>query len=266
MKKMWAIGGIAGTLFVALVALIISFVSGNPEPTASPVPSRKPKLTIPANTIPVSERPYVTVRPTGGREVVLVMHDLKKKADSVDFELQYASGDKQEAAIGSLPMSTTFPVTKTILLGSKSGGGKITYHENVTGGMLTLSFYDENYKLENTWNYIEMKKSIESVGSKDGKFHFTFTKPEKSQQYMIVYQSPGLPAPIEGEIIAGPYSIAGVSEFTSAGSAEVRVSKEVSTATLHTWDGKEWSSKKVTVKDKLITEKATANLLFVVTE
>src|SRR6185369_11899706 len=198
-------------LIVALVVLLglaVWFFAFKGKKNMAATPTPKPKLSLPENVIPVSERPYVMIEPTASREVIFSVNDLKKSAKSVDFELEYSSADKEDAAIGSLNFTGSPPYSKTILLGSQSGGGKITYHEGVTGGTLTLTFYDENYKLSNEWAYVDNRKpSTGAFGSRDGKFSIETAKVLKSAPFVIVYNNPGLPKNVDQALLAGPYSI-----------------------------------------------------------
>jgi hypothetical protein len=210
--------------------------------TATTSPTPKPKLTLPANTIPLVERPFVTVEPTAAREVVLGIDTLPKAAESMDFELQYSSAEKEEAAIGSLNIGK-LPITKTILLGSQSGGGKITYHESVTGGSLVLSFYNPNYKLSQEWNYIDNRKSLTGFGSKDGKFNIETGKLFKGSAYVIVYNNPGLPKEVKQTVLAGPYSISGTTNIPDGKvTVSIRLPEAKTAALIQTWNGKEWKS------------------------
>lgn len=253
MKKNMRVAGIILLVtFLALTALLFLVRGSGKDKTASPTP--RPKLSLPVNQIPVSERPYITLAPTAGREVVLTIEDLKKRSESVDYELQYSAGDKEEAAIGSIDFLGGKDLhTKTILLGSKSGGGKITYHESVTGGSLVLTFYDENYKLSNEWSYVDNKKPQTVFYSRDGKFQINAGKLFNGSPYVVVYQNAGLPSPVEGELLGGPYSVAGTSQFPS-GKAEVTVRlSDDKPAEIIGWDGNMWKSFTTKVSEKEAT-------------
>lgn len=245
-------------LFVGIVVLgggaFLLMNKGKKAEKSSPSPTPKPKLSLPTNQVPVTERPFVMLEPTPAREVVMTIGDLQKKADSVDYELQYSAGNKEEAAIGSIDFSRgKAPYTKTVLLGSKSGGGKITYHENVTGGSLVLTFYNANYKLSNEWSYVDNKKPQTSFASRDGKFQIETGKLFKGSAYVIVFNNPGLPQTVEKPVLAGPYSIAGT---TSMQDGKVKVSLRLSDAkqaVIMAWTGKEWKSYPTKVDGKTAT-------------
>ncbi len=267
MKKISLIAG--GILFVSILIItgILVFIKAPGKKQISATPTPKPKLTIPANQIPVSERPYVMLSPTSGREVVLTLEGLRKKADSLEYELQYSAGDKEEAAIGSIdfaPGKTEY--IKTILLGSKSGGGKITYHENVTGGSLVMSFYNENYKLSNEWTYTDNKKPQKVFTSRDGKFEVTTEKLLNAYPYVIVYQNPGMPENVEKTLLAGPYSIS-TTQILPTGKVKVsmRLSEDKPVDIL-AWDGKAWKTYTAKVKEKIATAEVDLHSTYIAVE
>lgn len=239
---------VGGGVFVAMNML------GKSSKQVSASPTPKPKLSLPINQIAVSERPYITLEPTAAREVVMTIGELSKKAESVDYELQYSAGEKEEAAIGSVDFGRgKAPFTKTVLLGSKSGGGKTTYHDGVTGGTLVLTFYNANYKLSNEWAYIDNRKSLTSFGSRDGKFSIETGKMLKGSAYVIVYNNPGLPAALDKEILSGPYSLAST---TNVADGKVNVSMRLSDAkpaVIMGWNGKEWKSYPAKMDGKMVT-------------
>lgn len=240
MKKL-AIGLVV-TALVLVSVVVAFFVANKTKKLVQPSPTPKPKLSLPVNQIPLEERPFVTVEPTAAREVQLSIHSLPKVAESVDFELQYSAGDKEEAAIGSINLNGNPPYKKTILLGSQSGGGKITYHENVTGGTLVLTFYDPNYKLSQEWSYIDNRKPLTGFSSRDAKFQIETNNLFKGSAYVIVYNNPGLPAKVEETVLAGPYSVSGTTMIPNGKvTVSMRLTEE-KPAEIMGWDGKAWKS------------------------
>lgn len=242
-------GGLAGLLLSGCTL-------GKPSPTPTPKATPKPKLSQPANMIPVEERPFVNLIPTAGREVIIELGAPRKPANSADFELEYNAGEKVEAAIGALVMpEKDIPTSKTILLGSKSGGGKITYHEGVTGGTLTLSFFGPNgvkdgYKLANGWRYFDNKKPSALFSSQDVKFSVDVGKMLNSSPYVIIYQNPGIPGEKAwtGATLAGPYSIAGT-DGAADGKATVSITvSEGKKADIWAWNGTSWAKQETTMK------------------
>ena len=239
MKKLLI--GVLFFLIVAGVAVSGYLMFGKKKPVGQMLPTPRPKLTLPVNQVPVSQRPYVTLEPTAAREVRLSIDQLRKPTKEVEFELQYSAGEKEEAAIGSVNLEKGKPpYTKTILLGSQSGGGKITYHENVTGGTLVLSFYDENYKLSNEWSYLDNRKPQTSFHSRDGKFDIETAKLLNISPYIIVYQNPGLPKNTDKTLLAGPYSIAGTGILPSGKATLTMRLSDAKPVEIWGWTGSDW--------------------------
>lgn len=245
------------SLSCVLFGVLLSGCSlGKPTPTPTPKATPKPKLTQPANMIPVEERPFVHLVPTAGREVIIELGTPRKPANSADFELEYNSGEKVEAAIGSLMVPDSGkPTSKTILLGSKSGGGKITYHEAVTGGTLTLSFFapsgiKDGYKLANGWRYFDNKKPSASFSSQDAKFSVETGKLLNSSAYVILYQNPGIPGEKvwTGALLAGPYSLAGSADPAEGKVTVAMTVPEGKKAVLWGWNGASWAKQETVMK------------------
>ncbi|HZZ99024.1 MAG TPA: hypothetical protein VFG51_03760 [Candidatus Saccharimonadia bacterium] len=259
MKKNWVVLAVVAILLVGGGVFAFTKMKGGASKVA-PSGTPKPKLSLPVNVIPVSDRPFVTLTPTAAREVVIGVDKLKKQSDSVDFELEYSAIDKQEAAIGSLQLSGSAPFHKTLLLGSESAGGKITYHEGVTGGTLTLTFYNENYKLANDWAYIDNRKPTTGIFSaRDGKFDIDTAKLLKNAQFVIVFNNPGLPATEDKALLAGPYTIDATSGLPT-GKANVKMHlSEAKPATILGWNGTSW--KEFTTKTDGQTATATVDLM-----
>lgn len=254
---------------VVLVGIIgvVSMKKGKTSKEVVSTPTPRPKLTLPANTLPIEERPFVMIEPTAAREVVLSIQTLPKTADNVEFELQYSSAEKEEAAIGSINLNGKLPYTKTILLGSQSGGGKITYHENVIGGSLILSFFNPNYKLSQEWSYIDNRKSLTAFSSRDGKFQIETAKLFKGSAYVVVYNNPGLPGALPKAVLAGPYSIVGTTAVaTGKVQISIRLDQNKSAATIMAWNGKEWKSYSAKMDGKIASATVDLAKTYVVTE
>ncbi len=254
---------------VVLVGIIgvVSMKKGKTSKEAVSTPTPRPRLTIASNTVPIEERPFVMIEPTAAREVVLSIQTLSKTAENVEFELQYSSAEKEEAAIGSINLNGKLPYTKTILLGSQSGGGKITYHENVTGGSLVLSFFNPNYKLSQEWAYIDNRKSLTAFSSRDGKFQIETGKLFKGSAYVVVYNNPGLPAVLPKTVLAGPYSIVGTTVVaTGKVQVSIRLDQNKAVATIMAWDGKVWKSYPAKMDGKIATAIVDLAKTYVVTE
>lgn len=265
MKKLIIIA--IGLVVLVGIVGIVSMKKGKISKEIISTPTPRPKLTLPANTVPIEDRPFVMIEPTAAREVVLSVQSLPKTAESVEFELQYSSAEKEEAAIGSISLNGKLPYTKTILLGSQSGGGKITYHEKVTGGTLVLNFFNPNYKLSQEWAYIDNRKSLTDFSSRDGKFQIETGKLFKGSAYVVVYNNPGLPGALPKALLAGPYSIVGTTAVaTGKAQVSIRLDQSKSAGTIMAWDGKTWKSYPAKMDGKVATATVDLAKTYVVTE
>jgi hypothetical protein len=248
----WVVIAIIAVVLIAGGALVFAMKGKTTTVMASP--TAKPKLSLPINAIPVSDRPFVEVKPTAAREVTIVVGKLKKQSDSVDFELEYSSAAADQAAIGSLMLTGSGPFTKTVLLGSESAGGRITYNEGVTGGTLTLTFYNENYKLANQWAYFDNRKPGNGqFNSQDGKFEIDTAKLFKSQPFEIVYNNPGLPGTTDKTLLAGPYSIAGTDALPTGKVTITMHLSDAKPATIMGWTGSDWKELATTTNGQTAT-------------
>ena len=208
------------------------------------IPSTEP------NALPINERPYIKLSPSSGREVFIELSSLKKPASNVKFNLTYKTKDKTESAVGALniPSNATAITSKTVLLGTQSSRGAITYHDGVVGGTLSLGFSNENnkpyddYSLMSEWRYYDNKIPSNSFSSMDGKFSMMSGALFHSSPFIIVYQNPGIPdgQNVPGPILSGPYTLTTTGEIPM-GSVEVQLAvpseREVA---LYGWSGVNW--------------------------
>lgn len=164
----------------------------------------------PVNQLPIKERPFTSIIPRAdGREVMIVVDHLNS-ASEVEYELEYQAGKLLQGAFGKIDFSKEeAPVQRNILLGSCSAGGKCSYHEDVNGGTLLLRYLDgEVVALKGEWNFQLMSQQQGRFTSRDAKFTFDVGKNGLSARtFVIVAQTMGLPGPVDGEIIGGPYIV-----------------------------------------------------------
>src|SRR3990167_2995011 len=167
---------------ILLLVLILFSLTGC---TKKPPPSSTPKTNNePVNTVDIKDRPYVTLAPTvGGRhplgqEVTLTIHSVTLGSTLVEYELEYQAGTLIQGAFGTIDLTKeTPPVSKDLLFGSCSTGGKCAYHKDVTGGTLTLRFKGEqNFNLKSDWNLQTMADRGGKFSSRDGKFQLEVAK------------------------------------------------------------------------------------------
>lgn len=191
-------------LSIAALAGVIFFFLRKPKTETT---AENPKASLPINTIPVTDRPFVILTPdSSGRNITITL-DNTTLDELIEYELVYSAGDKQEGAFGRINLATeTQPVEKKLLLGSQSGGGKITYHEGVTGGSLTITY--EDIRLKENFNFLHYDSDKKSYSSVDSRFQVSFSdKDLKDNAVIIMMKSFGLPDELEGEILAGPYAV-----------------------------------------------------------
>lgn len=258
---------VVGLLVLGLVGYGVSrlFAGSSDDGTVAVAPTPVPE---PVNLIPVSERPFVTMRPASTRnDILLTIHDLKKPADSVEVVLEYDRNEGVlDAVLQNFPI-TNVPFEEKLFMGSKSAGGHITYHDDVIGGTLELDFEgDEPYRLSVPWRYDDTERTYSQISTADGKFQVALAEPLSSQK-MLVMQSPGLPENIDGEVLAGPYLFSGVGPLPdTTAQITMRLSKESSSATLYGWTGDAWEEIPSTTDGKQLTANADTYEVYVVVE
>lgn len=163
---------------------------------------------LPINTVPLEERPFITLSPDAtGRSLDISISGAPKEGN-MEYEMIYNASGKQEGALGSIFLgSEKQPIVKSILLGSKSGGGKVTYHEGVTGGSITLTYGET--RLKESWNYLHFGPADPSISSTDGRFSVTLPKTALKKDAVIItmktfgYPKAGLPD--GAKVVVGPY-------------------------------------------------------------
>lgn len=207
-KTIMKIGGIvlALALVVGGVMTVKNFLS--PKDTTGEV-SKKKKISMPTNIIEVSDRPYLVIKPLAdGRNLEIIIMDLKKDATEMDYELEYQAGTLLQGAFGNIDI-TSIPASVKILLGSCSAGGACTFHKNVKGGSLLTRFAGsgEEYALKSDWKYIDNAKREAEFSSKDVKFQIE-SKDLGKQRFIVIFNTAGVPDGLEKTIVSDPYSLA----------------------------------------------------------
>jgi hypothetical protein len=243
-NKWWAI--LAVTTLLALGVVLVS--RSKPE-EESP---RAVKPQLPVNLIDLKDRPYVTLQPLIGRNLLkIVVHDLKKEADSVELVLEY---DRNEGVLDAVLyeyLLTKLPYEDEIFLGSKSAGGHTTYHDDVIGGKMRLNFEGkEDYALEVPWRYDDSETSYQQLSTSDARFQLTLEDPIR-QSKIIVMESPGLPDDVDREVLAGPYFVSTVGDLPETkAEVKIRLNEENAEAVIVGWDGEEWVEYETVVDGK----------------
>jgi hypothetical protein len=210
----------------------------------------EPTVELPLNVLPLSERPFITLSPDStGRSLDIALSGAPTEGE-MEYEMIYSASGKQEGALGSIFLaSEQQPIVKSILLGSKSGGGKITYHEGVTGGSITVTYGET--RLKESWNYLHFNPEDPSISSTDVRMSIDLAKTALKKDSVIItmktfgYDKAGLPD--GAKVVSGPYGY--FTQTPIKGSAKVSLklpAGEHTNPTLYEWDGKTW--KKLTSK------------------
>lgn len=262
MKKKTII--IISVILVSILGLVF-FLTKKPSSTEQVV-EQKPSL--PINDIPISERPFITLTPDAtGRNITLLIDNTEAK-EILEYELVYQAGDKQEGAFGRIDLSDEeLPVEKKLLLGSKSAGGSVTYHEGITGGSLTVTYNDT--KLKESFNFLRFDKTEEEYNSVDGRLTVTF--PARSlvdNDVIIMMKSFGLPLVMEGDVIAGPYAVL-TSDEIIPDTISIKLSsvEDGITPTLYEYSDGEWIEVESDLENSSISaNKLTGNIYVVVSK
>lgn len=254
---------------ICLISLIWLIVAKKSLPTDPGITDTTP-VDLPINTLPLSERPFITLSPdTTGRSLTIAISGAPTE-EEMEYEMVYNASGKQEGALGSIFLgSETQPITKAILLGSKSGGGKITYHEGVTGGSLTVTY--ATTRLKESWNYLHFDPTDPVISSTDARFSVTLAKTAlKKDAVITTMKTFGYPT-LEGKVVSGPYGY--FTETPIKGSASVELKLPAGTfedPTIYEWDGKLWKKLATKLAGDTVSATATGSLpaqagVFVVT-
>ncbi len=246
----------AGVILVAVIAFFatrqLRSASNDQANSATPAPTIRPKV----NLIDIKDRPYVILEPiTARNELQLTVQTLPKQASDVEVLLEYdRNKGVQDAVLKSFAIDD-IPGVYKLFMGSKSSGGHITYHDDVVGGSLTLTFSggDETYSLQVPWRYDDTQPRYSELATTDLKFKLVLDEPYRTPK-IVVMQSPGLPAPIKGEVLAGPYLVRGVGVMPElTGNVEIRLSEADADAKLYTFDGTSWTEADSTLTDRTVS-------------
>jgi hypothetical protein len=253
---------VAIVLAVAAVILVINYRKSHTTKPTEVIENTEPDL--PINTIPVSERPFITLTPDKTGHSLSISVSGAPQKGSMEYEMVYSASGKQEGALGTIQLaSEKQPIVKDILLGSRSAGGATTYHEGVTGGSLTLTY--DNTRLKESWNYLHFDPSDPSVSTTDGKLTVNLTKTAlKKDEVIVTMKTFGYPK-LEGQVVAGPYGYFSQTPIKGTSSVELKLpAGDHTNPTIYEWSGTAW--KKLTTKLTGDTVSATVSgNVFVVT-
>lgn len=229
-------------LIPALIVLIVIgvFIFKNPK-KATQTPAGTARQVEQINQISIQDRPFVTLTPRAdGKEVTLSL-DQVKNASKVEYELEYQTDSLIQGVFGNIDFTQeTPPVSKNLLFGSCSKG-KCRYDEGIVGGSLTLRFDGgkEPYALKADFNLQNMFDRQGVFISKDAKATLDVGKTGlPAATYLIIAGTMGLPAAVDGEIIAGPYAfLAASSPKLSKATLTIKSKDDLTGAKLMYWNG-----------------------------
>jgi len=224
---------------ILLIILAWMFWPSKKTKTTTQTPTKKLEE---INKIALADRPYVTLTPRAdGKEVTMTI-DRVAKATSVEYEMEYQAESLIQGVFGTIDFTQeTAPVSKNLLFGSCSKG-KCRYDEGISGGSLTLRFEGgkEPFALKSDFNLQQQFDREGVFTSKDIKATLDVGKAGlPNNTFVIVAGTLGLPAVVEGEVLAGPYAfLAATSPVLKAATLTIQSKDDLTGAKLMFWDGK----------------------------
>lgn len=243
---------------VIILILVLGIFLLTKKSTKNTVVEEEVKIDLPINVLPISERPFITLSPDDTGRSLDISVSVAPTSGMMEYEMIYNASGKQEGALGSISLgSATRPIVKSILLGSKSGGGKVTYHEGVTGGSITVTYADT--RLKESWNYLHFDPADPTFSATDGRFSVALTKTALKKDGVIItmknfgYEKAGLPEGVK--VVSGPYSY--FTQTAIKGTAQVTIklpSGEHVNPTMYEWTGNTWKK----LAGKLASDAITA--------
>lgn len=256
---------------ILLVIILGAFIFSKKNSTKNPSVTQEQEIDLPINVLGLSVRPFITLTPDStGRSLDISLSGASKEGN-MEYEMIYNASGKQEGALGSIFLgSEKQPIIKSILLGSKSGGGKVTYHEGVTGGSITVTYGDT--RLKESWSYLHFDPLDPTISSQDARFHATLAKTALKKGSVIIamktfgYAKTGLP---EGaKVVSGPYGYFTQTPVKGNATVELKLpAGEHVNPVVYEWTGSTW--KKLTSKlasDTLTSTSATGSVFLVTAE
>ncbi|NLG06319.1 MAG: hypothetical protein GX559_01325 [Candidatus Pacebacteria bacterium] len=214
----------------------------------------KQKISPKVNIIPVSERPYMQLSPNAdGHHITISVLELKKPATSLNYEMEYQTGSMLQGFQGMLKLDQ-LPISDKKLFGSQSAGGAITYHEDIKGGSFLAEFMGpEDYAVKSNWRYFTNNKRESEFQSQDTKFTIA-NDSLSAYSYLIIFNNPGYPGEIEGELISDIYSLSAEKSLKTLSSEfTVTFSSKEEQAQILGYDGNDWQEIETLQSDGLAT-------------
>ncbi len=245
-------------VLVIIGAIFLLNKNKDTDKVAEPTTTKK-KVQSPVNLIPVAERPYLRLEPSAdGHYITIVIEEVKKGATELEYEMEYQTGSMLQG-FGGLIRLGKLPISEKKLFGSQSAGGAITYHEDIKGGNLLAQFTGtENYAVKSAWRYFTNSDKATTFSSQDTKFSIANQSLSK-YSYIVIYNSPGYPGEIKGELLSDPYTVTAENSLKLL-SSNFEVSIRANEAgQMMGYDGSKWQKIDSTYENGVV--KATAPLM-----
>ena len=158
----------------------------------------------------------------------------------LEYEFEYTTGSMIQGGLGRIDFTKERPpVSKEIAFGSESKG-KYKYDEGVYTGQFTFTFSNgEDAALRTDFNLQNAGENNGIFTTPDNKAELRTGKELKSGDYLIIASTLGLPGPVNGKVIAGPYGFYADSSRSLTNSTLIFNGAEENAKILF-WDGKKW--------------------------
>jgi hypothetical protein len=209
MKKILSI------LIILTFALTFSACGKKTEET--PDQANNVKLLI--NELELNKRPFVAMVPhSSGRLLSLYIDNVPSDAKSSTLDIEYLAGNLLKGGRVTLNLPVNTPFIQAFLLGSCSAGGKCSFDKDLTSGTLKhrVEFEGETHILKSNYVFI----NGEEVSTTDTKANFV--PANKKQTNLILIDSQGLPAKVDGETVSSPFIITSITDDPIKGTLSLR--------------------------------------------
>jgi CRISPR/Cas system-associated exonuclease Cas4 (RecB family) len=113
---------------------------------------------------------------------------------------------------------------------------------------------ETEYALKQDWRYIINSGKETAHSSRDAKFQID-SKELSSVPFLIIYNTPGVPAGLTGTAVSDPFSLQASSALKGKASLTIRANEEGALKIMG-WNGSSWKEFETTVDGKM----ATANV------
>lgn len=265
----------AVSLVIIVVAVYFLFVfQKSPK---QPKPDDKGGFVEDISKIEVAKRPYVTLTPTSDGAEILISIENMNYFDKIEYELTYqadnpqVSGEKLERGSTGVDVNTKdAKYKKSILLGTASKGTR-SPDKGVADGKLTLHLFkgDTEYQSETPWDLLQEGAKATTIEDRSKKF--AINMPSLGKNYWIIIGETVGVAP-NAEFDAnkavlpnyGAFSVAPA--FTKSAKVSIKISADVKSAELYSFDNKEekWQKIDSTLQDSTVSASTNSLATFVV--